>query len=180
MEPSKFSFWIWSQNHQYCLGYNQGKIIVYQQNWTLVFRLLEQMHWFQAIFETFGRAVFQAIEVKGQSRLNFEAATSKFCNQFWKFGYQPRKNKTDLCMKNGAKVLIDITLKPLFLHYLQEGKYKRQLNQNFGIVCHTEVCLTFSKLATTLMLMKFYSYLWLVIQKRFCICITRHSYVNYI
>ena len=53
-------------------------------------------------------------------------------------------------MKNGAKVLIDITLKPLFLHYLQEGKYKRQLNQNFGIVCHTEICLTVSRLAAKL------------------------------
>ena len=27
---------------------------------------------------------------------------------------------------------------------------KRQINQNFGTVCHTEVCLTFSRLAATL------------------------------
>ena len=37
----------------------------------------------------FGNAVFEAIEVKGHLRLNFEAATSKFCNQFGKFGCQP-------------------------------------------------------------------------------------------
>ena len=29
-----------SYNHNYCLIYNQGKIIVYQQNWMLVFRLV--------------------------------------------------------------------------------------------------------------------------------------------
>ena len=43
-------------------------------------------------------------------RLNFEAATTKFCNQFWKFGCQPRKSKTDLCMTNGCKVLTYLTL----------------------------------------------------------------------
>ena len=39
---------------------------------------LEQMHWFEVIFKMFCSAVFEAVEVKGQSRLNFEAATSKF------------------------------------------------------------------------------------------------------
>ena len=38
--------------------------------------------------------------------LNFEAATSKFCYHFLKFGCQPWKSKTDLCMTNGSKVLI--------------------------------------------------------------------------
>ena len=35
-----------------------------------------------------------------------EAATSKFCNCSWKFGFSPRKGKVDLCMTNGSKVLI--------------------------------------------------------------------------
>ena len=39
---------------------------------------LEQMHWFEATFKMFGRAVFEAIEVKGCLRLNLRAATSKF------------------------------------------------------------------------------------------------------
>ena len=39
---------------------------------------LEEMHWFKAIFKMFGVALFEAIEVKGQSMLNFEAATSNF------------------------------------------------------------------------------------------------------
>ena len=50
-------------------------------------------------------AIFEAIEVKGQLRLNFEAATLKFCNYFWKFGCLPRKSKADLCMTNGSKFL---------------------------------------------------------------------------
>ena len=45
-EPSKFSFWLKSYNHDYCLGYNQGKMIVYQQNWTLVFWLLSNLIFF--------------------------------------------------------------------------------------------------------------------------------------
>ena len=54
----------------------------------------------------FGRVVFEAIEVKGCSRLNFEAVTSKFFKRLWKFGCQPQKSKADLCMTNGSKILI--------------------------------------------------------------------------
>ena len=50
----------------------------------------------------------------------FEAATSKFCNHSWKFGFSPRKGKVDLCMTNGSKVLIHLTLLNFLLHYLQE------------------------------------------------------------
>ena len=39
---------------------------------------LEQMHWFEATFKMFESAVFEAIEVNGHSRLNFEAASSNF------------------------------------------------------------------------------------------------------
>ena len=39
-------------------------------------------------FKMFGMAVFEAIEVKRQSMLNFVSVTSKFCNHFWKFGCQ--------------------------------------------------------------------------------------------
>ena len=67
---------------------------------------LEDLECFEAIFKIFACAVFEAIEVKGQSRLNFKAATSKFCNHFWKFGCQPRKSKADLGMTNGSTVLI--------------------------------------------------------------------------
>jgi hypothetical protein len=41
--------------------------------------------------------------------LNFEAAISKFC--------KPRKGKVDLCMTNGSKVLIYLTLLYFVLHY---------------------------------------------------------------
>ena len=46
--------------------------------------------------------------------LNFEAVTSKFGNHSWKFGSSPRKGKVDLCMTNGSKVLIYLTL----LHFI--------------------------------------------------------------
>jgi hypothetical protein len=39
---------------------------------------------------------FEVVEVEWRSMLNFEAATSKFCNHFWKFGPSPRKGKVDL------------------------------------------------------------------------------------
>ena len=35
-------------------------------------------------------AVFETSEIRGRSMLNFEAATSKFGNHFWKFVCQPR------------------------------------------------------------------------------------------
>jgi hypothetical protein len=86
-----------------------------------VILILGKMQQFDAIFEILGRAVFEAIEIKGHSMLNFEVTTSKFCNHFWKFGGQPWKGKTDLCMTNGSKVLICLTLiVSFFLHYLQE------------------------------------------------------------
>ena len=36
---------------------------------------LDQMHWFEPSFEMFGRDVFEAVEVNGRLRLNFEVAT---------------------------------------------------------------------------------------------------------
>ena len=33
---------------------------------------------------------------------------------------------------------------------MQKERYQSQINQNFEIVCHTEVCLTFSRLAAKL------------------------------
>ncbi len=42
--------------------------------------------------------------------LNFEAATSQVCNHVWNFGSSHRKVKVDLCMTNGSKVLIYLTL----------------------------------------------------------------------
>ena len=68
---------------------------------------LKDLHWFEAFFKNFAHAVFEAIEVKGWLRLNFDAVTLKFCSHSWKFGYQPRKSKTGLCMTNGSKVLIN-------------------------------------------------------------------------
>ena len=71
-------------------------------------------------FFKFSLRPFEVVEVKWQSILNFEAATSKFCNCSWKFGSSPRKGKVDLCMTNGSKVLIYLTLLYFLLHYLQE------------------------------------------------------------
>ena len=42
--------------------------------------------------------------------LNFEAATSKFGNHSWTFGFSSQRGKVDLCMTNGSKVLIYLTL----------------------------------------------------------------------
>ena len=36
------------------------------------------------------------------------------------------------------------------MDWTSEEQLKRQINQNFGTVCHTEVCLTFSRLAAKL------------------------------
>ena len=33
---------------------------------------------------------------------------------------------------------------------MQKERYQSEINQNFGTVCHTEVCLTFSRLAAKL------------------------------
>ena len=62
------------------------------------------------IFFKFSLGPFEVVEVEWRSMLNFEAATSKFCNCSWKFGSSPRKGKVDLCMTNGSKVLIYLTL----------------------------------------------------------------------
>ena len=53
------------------------------------------MQQFDAFLKIFGRAVFEAIEVKGQ------------------------KGKVDLCMTNGSKVLIYLTL----ISFLQEYEF---------------------------------------------------------
>ena len=55
----------------------------------------QYLEWFEAVFKIFACAVFEAIEAKGQLRLNFEGATSKFCSHFWKFGCQPQKSLYD-------------------------------------------------------------------------------------
>jgi hypothetical protein len=62
------------------------------------------------IFFKFSLWPFEVVEVEWRSMLNFEAATSKFCNHFWKFGSSPQKGKVDLCMTNGSEVLIYLTL----------------------------------------------------------------------
>jgi hypothetical protein len=62
------------------------------------------------IFFKFSLRPFEVVEVEWRSMLNFEAATSKFCNHSWKFGSSPQKGKVDLCMTNGSKVLIYLTL----------------------------------------------------------------------
>ena len=71
------------------------------------------------IFSKFSLWPFEVVEVEQRLMLNFEAATSKFCNCSSKFGSSPRKGKTDVCMTNGSKVLIYLTLLYFLLHYLQ-------------------------------------------------------------
>ena len=111
---------------------------------------LQQMHWFEAFFKIFVCAVSKAIEVKGRSMLNFEAATSKFGNQFWNFGYQPQKSKADLCMTNSYKVLIFVFfIVPQRLTLLSNAKRKIS-KSNFGTIWHIEINLTFSRLAAKL------------------------------
>ena len=61
---------------------------------------------------------FEVVEVEWRSMLNFEAATSKFCNCSSKFCSSPRKAKVDLCMTNGSNVLIYLTLISFFLYYI--------------------------------------------------------------
>ena len=46
------------------------------------------MPWF---FFKFSLRPFEVVEVEWQSILNFEVATSKFCNCSWKFGSSPRR-----------------------------------------------------------------------------------------
>ena len=62
------------------------------------------MQWFHVIFKNFGRAVLRLLKPNDDWPLKFEVTTSKICNHFWKFGCQPQKGKTDLCMTNGSKV----------------------------------------------------------------------------
>ena len=65
----------------------------------------------------FGRAVFEAIEFKVRSRLNFEIFTSKCFSWLWKDCFQPRKCKADLCKTNGSKIRIYLSL----LFFLKEA-----------------------------------------------------------
>ena len=51
-------------------------------------------------------------------------------------------------MTNGSKVLIYLSF--LLLYVMQKERYQSQINKNFGTVCHTEVCLTFSRLGAKL------------------------------
>ena len=84
--PNRRSTAIWGDT-SYCWG-----LLVFLRSLSTIHtphQSLEQMHWFEAIFEIQERAVFEAIVVKGWSRLNFEAAKSKFC-------YDKRFQKTDL------------------------------------------------------------------------------------
>ena len=83
--------------------------------------------------------------------LNFEAATLKFGNHFWKFGCQPWKSKA-----NALKVLIyfkdfDIFTFALLTRVSLWGTIKSQINHNVWTVCCTEVCLTFLTLAAKLL-----------------------------
>ena len=53
---------------------------------------LEEMQWFEAIFKIFDRVVFEAVEVEGRSRMNFEITTSKK-KSLKNCGCQTRKGK---------------------------------------------------------------------------------------
>ena len=60
----------------------------------------EGVNWFEVIFKMFGRAIFEAIEVKGRLRLNFEAATSNFfLASSEKFGCQTQKSRSEIRYK---------------------------------------------------------------------------------
>ena len=79
-------------------------------------------------------------------RLNFDNSTSKFFMELWKVGFYYQKSKANLCMTNSSKDLIYLTVLSLLLHSSKTvslRKNKRQINQNFGKVCDTEICFTF-------------------------------------
>ena len=87
------------------------------------------------IFFKFSLRLFKVVEVKWRSMLNFEAATSQFCNCSWKFGSWPQKGKVDLCMTNDSKILIYLTLLYFLLlyfllHYLQEYSKIRNITKS--------------------------------------------------
>ena len=54
------------------------------------------------------------------------------------------------CSKAQIYLSFLLFLKDLLLYLMQKERYQSQINQNFGTVCHTEVCLTFSRLAAKL------------------------------
>ena len=84
-------FWIATQNHSSLLrtsGFLQPLPKIHTSH-----QYLEDLHWFEAIYKIFVLPVFEAIEVKWRSMLNFEVTTFKICNHSWKFGCQPRKSK---------------------------------------------------------------------------------------
>ena len=63
----------------------------------------------------FGVAIFEAIEVKGRSMLNFEVTTSKICNHFSKFGCQPRRPLYDKWFQTSDLFVFLLFLKDLLL-----------------------------------------------------------------
>ena len=73
--------------------------------------------------------------------VEFWGCDLKICNHFWKFGCQSWKSNANLCMTNSSKVLIYLS-KTYSCKWCKK-RYQRQINQNFGTVCHTEVCLIF-------------------------------------
>ena len=76
---------------------------------------LEQMNRFESICEMYLMAIFEAIEVKGQSMLNFEAGTPNFVIISESLAANLKK-----VMQNSSKILIYLTLILFFLNYLQE------------------------------------------------------------
>ena len=65
---------------------------------------------------------------------------------FWKLGCQPQKGKADKRFQSSDLFVFFIVPQRL-------GNAKRKISQitlNFGTICHTEVCLTFLRLAAKL------------------------------
>ena len=66
--------WLWYFRTPHWLGY----FVLMQSLPTIhtFHQSVKQIHWYEAIFKIFGSASFEAIEVKGRSRLNFEVKVS--------------------------------------------------------------------------------------------------------
>ena len=84
---------------------------------------LEDLHWFEAIFKNLACAVFEVIEVEWQSMLNFETATSKFCNCSWKFSFWPRKALWDYKISSESRELLLCTNVLSYTSYAMQKKF---------------------------------------------------------
>ena len=72
------------------------------------------------IFFEFSVGPFEVVEVEWKSRSNFWGCDLEILQSFLTLFLLYQNGKVDLCMTNGSKVMIYLTLLNFLLHYLQE------------------------------------------------------------